>query len=120
MDQQIQELYKRWGAEDSTLKPIVAGWDETESELLKHGIDINYFVDLVEQSEQGNQGSKSFGEHVLHKLNKAVTVILGEHEYREFRMTSVLSDLMQIDEYAKSTSNENRSFIGLNRRERQG
>lgn len=39
-----------------------------------------------EESEHDNRGSKSFGEHVLHKLDKAVTVILEEHEFREFRL----------------------------------
>lgn len=120
MDQRIKDLYLRWGATESTFKPIAESWDETERELTQRGIDINRLVDLVEESELGNAKSRSFGEHVLHKLNNAVTVIRGfKGESREPRMKSVLGDLMQITNYAEGTANESRSFQGLITGERQ-
>lgn len=120
MDQRIKDLYIRWGATEDTFKPIAESWDETERELAQKGLDINKFVGLVEESELGNANSKSFGEHVLHKLNKAVTVIRGfKGESREPRMKSVLGDLIKITNYAEGTVNENRSFRDLIRGERQ-
>lgn len=121
MDQKIIDLYKRWGADERTLKPIRESWDETLRELSERNIDVNRLTTLIEQSEGKESSVVSFGEHVLHKLTKAVSVIRGFNgESRKYCMQSVASDLTQIIEYASKTELMERSFRGCVQKEKAG
>lgn len=124
MDQNAHTLFSRWITYEPTFDVVQQHWDRTVEIFSQNGLDAGLLLSLVQQSEGGTEMQQSFGDHLIHKLAKAATVVskLGtspENEaWYKHNLESVVGDLIQASEYASELPPQERSFIGCISRER--